>query len=91
MNDYTKRIAEAMNTKEYNQGDFIEIYNSISQEFSNFLGPVSPLVAPFLALLFKKYLSFFEQEWPGCSVAGDIIGAFGEDVSVVVPHHRKED
>lgn len=89
MNDYTKRIAQA--AEDNNPEEFVEIFNSSSLEFTDFIGPVSPIVAPFLAALFKKYLSGFEQQWPGNVSAGEFLDELGKSVSVVVPHHRKED
>lgn len=89
MNDYTERIARAAENND--SEEFINIFNLISLEFSNFIGPMSPIVAPFLAALFKKYLSVFEQQWPGSVSAGEFLDELGKSVSVVVPHHRKED
>ena len=89
MNDYTERIARAAENN--NPEEFINIFNSISLEFSNFIGPMSPIVAPFLAALFNRYLSVFEQQWPGSVSAGEFFDSLGKSVSVVVPHHRKED
>lgn len=89
MKDYTKRIAQA--AEDNNPEEFIEIFNSISLEFSNFIGPMSPVVAPFLAALFKRYLSVFEQQWPGSVSAGELFDELGRNVSIVAPYHRKED
>lgn len=89
MNDYTKRITQA--AEDNKPEEYIDIFNSISLEFSNFIGPMSPVVVPFLAALFKKYLSVFEQQWPGSVSAGEFLDELGKSVSVVVPHHRKED
>ena len=88
MKDYTERIARAAENND--SEEFINIFNSISLEFSNFIGPVSPFVAPFLAELFNRYLSVFEQQWPGSVSAGEIFDSLGKNISVVVSH-RKED